>query len=159
MCAFQNPIPTYHRCFIRHSKVRNKNALTLWYSSHILNFILWHICSKLELRSQHRQPLLGNSSSNTLVARKQLRKHTTLSQLLLSNVIILQCRSCLERCFLSCPCWDNLWRQPVQVESRVNSSETAVTRARDWNETVASLRGRERGDRGSSTAGRRYQQA
>jgi hypothetical protein len=35
--------------------------------------LLWHICSRQELWSQQRQPLLGNDSENMPVARQQLR--------------------------------------------------------------------------------------
>jgi hypothetical protein len=34
---------------------------------------MWHTCSRQELWSQQRQPLLGNGSENTLVARQQSR--------------------------------------------------------------------------------------
>jgi hypothetical protein len=34
--------------------------------------IMWHICSRQELWSQQRWPLLGNGSANTSIARQQL---------------------------------------------------------------------------------------
>jgi hypothetical protein len=40
---------------------------------------LWHICSRQELWSQLKQPLLGNSSINMPIARQQIRNTQQLS--------------------------------------------------------------------------------
>jgi hypothetical protein len=61
----------------------NMRRPVVWTSTRIvhmkklkLNFwslnILWHTCSRQELWSQQRQPLLGNGSANTPFARQQI---------------------------------------------------------------------------------------
>jgi hypothetical protein len=71
-----------------------------WTSSPQLN----HHTELLHLWSQQRQPLLGNGSANTPVARQQLHKHTTIPEPSLSNVPMQQWRSCWKQCFLCGPC-------------------------------------------------------
>jgi hypothetical protein len=62
--------------------------------------ISWYVCWKSELWSEQRQPLLGNCSTNTPVARQQLLEHAIIAELSLSNVPMQQWRNCLKRCFL-----------------------------------------------------------
>jgi hypothetical protein len=38
--------------------------------------MLWHVCRKPEFSNHHRQPLLGNGSANTSIARLQRPKQT-----------------------------------------------------------------------------------
>jgi hypothetical protein len=102
--------------------------------------------------SQHRQPLLRNSSTNTLVARQCLNSplviaetntHATIEELLETVISVLP----VPRLY-------NEDQLPLRT-----SLETAVRREGGRCEMAVSLRGREAGSKGTSTVGRRYQAA
>jgi hypothetical protein len=82
--------PTAHT---KTSKLQRCNDI----APHVMYFtcihnILWHICWKPELWSQHRQPLLGNGSINTSIPRQWL-----------STCHMWQHKKCGKQCSLCSP--------------------------------------------------------
>jgi hypothetical protein len=114
--------------------------------------IAWHVRWKPELWNQQRQPLLGNGSANTSVARQWFNSrhlmaatdtHTTIEELLEAVFSVRSVRRLYNE--------DQL---PLR-----ESLESAVRSVGGWCEMAASLRGREPGNRGTSTVGSHYQAA
>jgi hypothetical protein len=73
--------------------------------------ILWHICSRQELWSRQRQPLLRNGSANTPVARQQIRNRqqwsnwaAVFSTRSVDTYVTHQYKNGWKRCFLCGTC-------------------------------------------------------